>query len=127
MSHNPSIDMSLLNRFRPILSMYLKRGFLISSKELNGDLEGILPGESDWILEWFKEEFESFFSENLKKHIELLNKNNGSKVERLNFSEYRIPKIKGKIEVNENKRLMVCPLCQKSILLSDLNQQKVEM
>ncbi|MHA1148304.1 MAG: hypothetical protein ACTSR8_08660 [Promethearchaeota archaeon] len=125
-SRNYKVDEKLFQKFRPIFSLYLKRGFLISSHDLNGDLDGFLPGEADWILDWFKEEFESFYSANYKDHIKLLNRNNGSKVDALNLKNEEIKEHFTRSIMENDNKLLDCPFCGKIVRLSDLNIKKQE-
>ncbi|TFF95066.1 MAG: hypothetical protein EU544_03565 [Promethearchaeota archaeon] len=124
---NSRLDKRLFEKIRPVLSIYLKRGFLISSKELNGDLDGFLPGEADWIIEWFKEEFESFYQENLEKHVELVNEHLDQNSEDLELLDLEYDKKRPKLQnTAENKLLLSCPACNKSIYLSDINLNSIE-
>ncbi|MGQ4875986.1 MAG: hypothetical protein ACP6IY_18115 [Promethearchaeia archaeon] len=125
-SNNIRIDETLFKRFRPVLSLYLKRGFLISSRELNGDLDGFLPGEADWIIEWFKEEFEKFYHKNLEKHIELVNQNKIELGDNLISNIKRSSSQNQTFPIDKDKKLLECPACKKAIYLSDINLRKVE-
>jgi hypothetical protein len=110
---------------RPIFAQYLKRGFFMSSYTLNGEMGITSEEHALQIIEWFEQEFERLFEQNLEDDIKLLSELKGLKP---SLNQKPLVENMDKLPSSDldKKILASCRLCNRTIYNNDVDLSQID-